>query len=554
MRDTLSIHHTIRSSLVIAAALAVGCGDDTAMSGTATDSGGGSSSGGATDPTPPTSTSGNSDSATSDSTMGGSDSQTGSTTGTTEPTTEGVTSGPTTETTSTTDPGTSSTTTGDTTSSTISDTSTTVGDTSTSTTTGDASTSTTGEGSSTTGDDTTGGNEVLPGSCRLSELYGSAGARPAFTDPNYANFLGKQVAITTTSQQQTQFLLHVVDISGPTPPPNINYAAPRYSHPSWTVANLGRIFGLTLDSFGNIYVAASAAYGPTQNPGVIRRIDAVTGAITVFATLPNNGPSLGNLNYDCVSETIYVSNHEDGRIYQYNLKGEVMSTYRHSTKNVTLGLPNDPGEPNGVFTPLGDRVWGVQSHAGRLYYGVWWEDTNRSNAQQNNEVWSVAYVDTAGVPDPATAKLEFKLPDGLLNPIADISFAADGRMLVARRTMTGDTQSLAHQSNVLTYESVNGTWQPLGELHKVGELVNSAAGGVDHDFAPNGYVWMTGDALDFYTPNVVYGLQGTPLAGGAIQQSTLIDLDSNLTAQAKTAQGDVEVPIPDDVQPVPPPK
>jgi len=36
---------------------------------------------------------------------------------------------------------------------------------------------------------------------------------------------------------------------------------------------------------------------------------------------------------------------------------------------------------------------------------------------------------------------------------------------------------------------------------------------------------MSGDALDFYTPNVVYGVQGTPHGGGSIENSTLIDLD-----------------------------
>jgi hypothetical protein len=60
---------------------------------------------------------------------------------------------------------------------------------------------------------------------------------------------------------------------------------------------------------------------------------------------------------------------------------------------VTIGPANDPGEPNGVFIPLGERVWAVQSHAGRLYYSVWNEDTGRKNANESNEIWSVGYVD-----------------------------------------------------------------------------------------------------------------------------------------------------------------
>jgi len=60
-------------------------------------------------------------------------------------------------------------------------------------------------------------------------------------------------------------------------------------------------------------------------------------------------------------------------------------------------------------------------------------------------------------------------------------------------------------------------------------------------------------ALDFYTPDCVYGLQGTPYGGGGVETSTLIDLDGEITQQDKTVYGDVELPIPGDVSPVQPP-
>jgi hypothetical protein len=408
-------------------------------------------------------------------------------------------------------------------------------------------------------DDSTTGLVGL-GSCRPSEIYGAAGGFPKFSDPNYANFLEKGVAIVTTNAQEPPFnhVLHIVDISGPVPPPNMNYAAPKYRHPSWTQQNIGKVFGLTLDSDGNIYVAATTVYGANPNPGKIKRIDGVTGAITDFAILPNNGPAFGNLNYDCVSETIYVSSHEDGRIYQLDMAGAIVSTYKHATKDVTLGPANDPGEPNGQFTPLGDeRVWAVQSHAGRLYYSIWREDTGRKSPG-SNEIWSVGYVDDGGVPDAATAKLEFLAPAYLgqdySNPVADISFAATGWMLISQRTMYLDNGTTAHQSTTYEFQFNNGAWENKGTTFIIGELPGSAAGGVDHDFAENGYVWMTGDALDFYTPAVVYGLQGTPHAGGDITVSTLIDMDDELQDQDKTEQGDVEVPIPGDADPVPPPQ
>jgi hypothetical protein len=390
-----------------------------------------------------------------------------------------------------------------------------------------------------------------PGSCRPSEIYGAAGGFPKFSDPAYANFLDRSVLVMTTNAQEDGFALHVVDISGPPPQPNLWYPAPIYHDPAWSEQNLGQVFGLTLDSDGNIYVAPSTVYGPTATPSTIKRIDGVTGAITEFAVLPNNGPALGNLNYDCVSETIYVSNHEDGRIYQLDMNGEVVSTYHHASMTATVGPANDPAEPDGVFAPLGERPWAVQSHAGRLYYSVWW---SHLGAQTNhpNEIWSVAYADQQGVPDPATARLEFQV-QGLGSPVSDLSFAATGWMLISQRSMFGDMSTSAHQSTTYEYDFNNGAWENKGTTFIVGELPNSAAGGVDHDFAPGGYVWMSGDALDFYTPDVVYGVQGTPHAGGDITNSTLIDLDNEVFDQDKGELGDVEVPIPGDASPVPPP-
>jgi hypothetical protein len=403
------------------------------------------------------------------------------------------------------------------------------------------------------------GGNFGPGSCRSSEIYGASGGFPAYEDPAYANFLDKTVAIVTHNQHYdgVDNLITIVDISGDPPPPNLNYLAPLYQNPNWDMTNLGKVFGLTLDSDGNIYAAPTTVWGANPNANKIRKIDAITGAISDFATLPNNGPAMGNINYDCVSESLYVSNHEDGRIYQIDMDGDILSTYHHGTGDVTMGPANDQGEPNGAFAPLGERPWAIQSHAGRLYYSVWVE-SGAGNANENNSVWSVAYTGNSGTIDPATAVKELEVP-GVSNgpnsqPVSDLSFAHNGWMLVAQRTMYGDMQNSAHQSTTFEYDYQNGDWIFQGTTYIVGELLPySAAGGVDHDFVENGYVWMTGDALDFGTPNVVYGLQGTPYGGGGIQTSTLIDLDHEIVSQDKTTYGDVELPIPGDVNPVPPP-
>ncbi|MBX7083198.1 MAG: hypothetical protein K1X88_28585 [Nannocystaceae bacterium] len=410
-------------------------------------------------------------------------------------------------------------------------------------------------GGSSTGSDT---EYDGPGSCRQSEIYGAAGGYPSFDDPAYAGFTSTVLIMTSHDRLgPNDPQLRVIDISGAPPPPNMNYAAPMYIHPTWLAASFGGgIFGITLDSYGNIYVSASSLWSGNTTPGTIYKVDKDTALVSAFATVPNNGPAFGNLNYDCVSETIRVSSHEDCRIWQIDMNGDVVSTYHHGTGDVSIGAPNDPGEPNGQFCPLGDRVWAVQSHYGRIYYSVWWEDSGRPNGAQQNEIWSVAF-DEQGIPDGDTRQLEATIPglDGssYSNPVSDLSFAATGWMLAAERTMYSDTGTSAHQSTTYELQQMNGTWQVVGETYVVGELPNSSAGGVDHDFAAEGYVWMTGDALDFYTPDVVYGVQGTPYGGGDITNSTLIDHDGDIANQYKTDLGDCEIPIPGDVMPPPPP-
>jgi len=134
----------------------------------------------------------------------------------------------------------------------------------------------------------------------------------------------------------------------------------------------------------------------------------------VFAQLPNSGPAIGNINYDCVSETIRASSHEDCRIYQFDMNGTIVSTYHHASKTVTLGPANEPNEPNGQFCPLGDRVWAVQSHYEKLYYSVWWEDSGRRNSEQDNEIWSVEIDPMTGEFIQNSATLEISIPSQLI--------------------------------------------------------------------------------------------------------------------------------------------
>jgi len=283
----------------------------------------------------------------------------------------------------------------------------------------------------------------------------------------------------------------------------------------------------------------------------VYKIDGVTGLISVFATLPqktNAGVSaaLGNINFDCVHTNFYVSDMANGKIYRLNRSGAILSSWDHGLALLPTIVDN-----TNTFTPLGRRVWAVQAHNGRLFYGVWWEDQGRQDPAHTNQVWSVGLA-ANGDFVAGTDQLEISLPPidsrDFSSPPSDISFGPAGTMLIGERSMSDDTNPGAHQSAALEYTLVGTTWTlPNPSKFQISSIYppGSCAGGVDYDWSPGGLVWVMGDALHVNggppDPNV-YGLQGLPYSGGAVTNSVLIDLDGDVINQAKTQLGDVEIP------------
>src|SRR5947209_11073422 len=172
------------------------------------------------------------------------------------------------------------------------------------------------------------------------------GVKPVYNDPAYGSFTG-QVAIVTYEQVQfpfTQDVLRVIDLSGITsitPPVNTNYAAPFYVNSTWTAARFGGIFGVTLDNNGNAYVTATTIYqtktvGTGGTYGTIYKIANGTGAVTNLATLPSsptlavNAAGLGNIAFDCDTHSLFVSDFDDGLMYQLDPNtGATKATFDH---------------------------------------------------------------------------------------------------------------------------------------------------------------------------------------------------------------------------------
>ncbi len=411
--------------------------------------------------------------------------------------------------------------------------------------------------------------DAPPGSC--------CAGRPSFEDTAFAVFPGA-VAVVTTSPDILGggFVVTVFDIEDLSGDPlNADFPINRYSDPSWTgqdTTDLGSVFGITLDRDGNIYVTASTSHHQDNEGscgwGGVYKIDAVTGAFSCFASLPNtiiNGPvGLGNISYDCEHDQFFVTNFEDGKIYRLDANGNAVGTFDH-------GLP-DNGAPG--FAPLvqnpnlsGERLWGVEVHNGRVYYSVWREDYNSPSAAVANEIWSVPLLGNGAFGTGAT--LELLVPQNPLNqnpvhsnPVSDIRFTPEGHMLLAERGMGPDSLPVPHQSRVLEYECGAPSWIPTGNTFSVGLNVGAfwganTSGGVDRDYRPagsvNGRVWATGDFLQG-NPSFIYGLQGLPATGGLVAASYLIDYNGLVSVDDsdKTRIGDVVVscpcePPPDDM-------
>lgn len=388
------------------------------------------------------------------------------------------------------------------------------------------------------------------------------GKKPAFSDPAYSSVFTGQVAITTNfATSGNGFVLEVIDLKNQSTAP-INTGPPTYNPAiyhgpaatPWTLTRLGTIFGLTLDSQGNIYTTATTAYNTDLFPagatgGEIYRIDSVTGAITVFQTLPNTGHvGLGNINYDCTHRNFYVTNPDNGLIYRLDTTGAILSTFDHGA-NLPTATPSSaaiPDIPTQPFTPRGRLAWGIQENNGRLYYAEW------PRVAQNTEVWSVGLLPNGDFTGSARREISIPPLTGTnAMPVSDISFSPTGTMLLAERTMTDETTSNAHQSRALEYTLVSGTWTLLNPAKfkfnvGVASLQNSSAGGVDPDFGPNGRYWFMGDAIHFGNPDLIYGLEGVPATGGDITNSVLIAL-SGAADFHKYELGDVEIPCPDEV-------
>jgi hypothetical protein len=318
----------------------------------------------------------------------------------------------------------------------------------------------------------------------------------------------------------------------------------------WVLASFGgdELFGLALDDAPepDIYATPTISYRGDSNvaSGRVWRVDGTTGAISVFAVLPNGGVGLGNIAFDGRNRQFFVSNLEDGKIYRLDLAGLILDTFD----------PFAPDSGAAGMPPLGDRVWAVDLHDNRLYFGTWTEDSGR-RVGNPNRIYSVGLDDCGGF--AGTEQLEITLPTGgrtYTSPATDLAFDQAGEMLVAERSIESDFGTDAHLAQVREY-AWNGTaWTGSGDSFQVGSGVD-AGGGVDYvECVPTGscasaapHALATGDRIVGNGGNSKHGLQVFPLGGGSPANSYVIHY-----SPGKRGIGDVEAVRHDGCLVVPP--
>lgn len=361
------------------------------------------------------------------------------------------------------------------------------------------------------------------------------------------------------------------------------------------VSRLGSIFGVTIDRMGNLYITSCATYNlpsvveGSAGAGGIYRVNAADWSVDDFVTtvnaptsasttqIPNTGCGLGNINYDQFNNQLFVTNFEDGKIYRYDMNGNILSTFDpFSADNASPG-----------FADLGELPFGVAVNRDglgncRLFFSVWCRNSYQPGSpppapRDKNCIYSVA-LDANGN-FTGTEQLEYQVEDfqsqwSPLGPgcvISTMNFSADGKLLVAERSQLDMSMLSAHNSRVYLLENSTGAWLlerylQIGVIGLDDDVCANTSGGADFGFYDDDptaetagceqLVWASSDAIkyDAYNPDgsqdKVYGLTGVKRSGNSMistdpdfvyTTSYMIDLNGDLSDQPKTWLGSCAV-------------
>ncbi len=438
-------------------------------------------------------------------------------------------------------------------------------------------------------------------------------------DAVVTGFSGTKAADTTNPQAADPLNSFYIDLDGPSakvfhlgvpgaPPQGQLVAAP--SPQTVLARDVGQVFPIALDDSAvpNIYLGQTSSFGiqivgpngirlrkgqadaqfmPGQfgnggGPGSIYKVDGRTGAVTLFATIPNSGAGIGDIVFDKTSRMFFVSDLDTGLIHRLDANGTLIDSFDHGLAGrPAAGLPAvaDEGAQMTItspdfdvedpdtwgFTQMERQVWGMAIDKGRLYYAV----------TEGSQVWSIGI--NADGSFAGDARKEFEVADAQEGQvISDMTFDAEGRIYLAQRGEIRGSYDYSvfaepSKSAVLRYKrDSNGMWIQERDEYAIGfpNDYRNASGGVALGYAHdetgtvrrgacNSMVWSTGDNLRNNAalaakladegPVDIHGLQGNDVTLVRPQneppfQSYFVDYDGQFGDAEKAGHvGDVEI-------------
>ena len=339
-------------------------------------------------------------------------------------------------------------------------------------------------------------------------------------------------------------------------PPNLNA-------PNWTFANLGHVYGITLDQNAppNIYISSTQVYGGGPNfDRKIWRLNGSSAAHTLVFDFNNpsgsgilkSSRSLGNVKYSKfgVTENMYVSDLHTGEIHRLTGNSSASALWANSSAFIP--------KFGAVAANLNNVPYGIAirrvSGSSKLFYAR----LNTAAMSSTFQIWS---IDLNAVGDFVTGtETQQLLPVILGNPntpISDLAFTNDGsRMLIGQQSWNNVASSIgAHGSMIIEIQNtpINTTnWLTSGNSFPAGgySANKNSVGGVSYSnnvlqsnnqYLCDASVYFTSDAINFPAP-YVYGVEAYTAAGGAVANSIWIDQDDNILNHVdKHNLGDVEI-------------
>lgn len=278
------------------------------------------------------------------------------------------------------------------------------------------------------------------------------------------------------------------------PPQNLSSVKSSwYKDPSWTVVNLGRVFGLTLDNDGNIYVSNTSIYtGETiLKHDCVYKIEGQNssnyGTITkIYDFSPSTDHSnlgLGNIKIFYIGSVKFmaVTCWEDGKIhilkepsgggfwthideYDPNFNDSTTSypygiALRKSRTNssayeVFFGEYNSANtgpncnlfkvEINSSGSQVGHFISGSESQINNITIPIRPVNFSQNNGNNGNGWGTVCNANSA-------------------IPISDISFSSDGnKMVIAQQQLATSQDYQAHNAGVFEFIENSGVWGQVG--------------------------------------------------------------------------------------------